>query len=167
MGVPNISLYAADDATAVSTWAAGTVKADTKSAIFDVHVWNNYKGTAAGTNMIECTVGAFDSNGKDVDPIAAGKWIEVQVNDEKDGSGNAVFTPIGGTTTVAIRGYGHAAVAGDPVTGDVIEGIVNDGNSATAASAKAYADCKFRLAIPASAAPGTTGFKVRFQGYYV
>lgn len=167
MGIPSIGLYAKDDTATVSTWAVGTVKADTVSAQLEVHVWNNYKGTTAGTNMIECTVGAFDGNGKDVDPIAADKWIQVNVNDEKDSSSNPVFTAIGGTTTAAIRGLGHAAVSGDPVTGDVIEGIVNDGAIATTASQAAVAKCLFQIAVPTAAAPGTTGFKIRFQGYYV
>ena len=184
MATPVISLYAADNTTTVSTWSPGTVKADTTSAEKVVYVWNN-KSTTPGTantnalsDMIECTVGAFDSNGRATDPIAADKWFEVNINDAKDNSNAKQWIPIGGTTVAKL--YNAAAdptaFTGDDTKDYVLKGDTNTGEidpgdgTATAAQTanKAnYAKCAFHIAVPQNASPGTTGFKIRFQGYYV
>lgn len=184
MPTPVISLYAADNTTAVSTWSPGTVKADTVSAEKEVYVWNNKSttpgtaNTAALSDMIECTVGAFDSNGRAVDPIAADKWIEVNINDAKDASNADVWTPIGGTTVAKL--YNAAAdptaFTGDDTKDYVLKGSTNTGEIAPAdgtatadqiANKGNYAKCRFHISVPQNASPGTTGFKIRFQGYYV
>jgi hypothetical protein len=185
MAAPVISLYAADNTTAISTWSPGTVKADNVSAEKEVYVWNNKSATpgtansSAVSDMIECTVGAFDSAGKADDPIAADKWIEVNINDQKDRSGaNDVWTPIGGTTVAKLwnAAADPSAFVGDDSQDYVLKGSTNtgevdpgngSGSAAQIANKANYAKCRFHIAVPQNASPGTTGFKIRFQGYYV
>ena len=183
MATPIISLYAADNTTQVSTWSPGTVKADHVSSELTVYVWNNKSATPGSANtavvsdMIECTVGAFDSNGKATDPIAADKWIQVNINDEQD-SGNDKWEPIGGAAVAKI--YNAAAnptsFTGDDAKDYVLKGTTNTGqivpesgspSAAQTANKVNYAKLRFRMAIPQNADAGTTGFKIRFQGYYV
>ena len=184
MAAPVISLYAADNTTAISTWSPGTVKADNVSAETEVYDWKNQSGTpgtansSAVSDMIECTVGAFDSAGKASDPIAADKWIEVNINDQKDGSSNDVWTAIGGTTVAKLwnAAADPSAFVGDDSQDYVLKGSTNtgeidpgsgSGSAAQIANRANYAKCRFHIAVPQNASPGTTGFKIRFQGYYV
>jgi hypothetical protein len=184
MATPIISLYADDNTTQISTWSPGTVKADHVSSEFTVYVWNNKAATPGTANttevsdMIECTVGAFDSNGKASDPIAADKWIQVNINDAKDSGGtDDKWEAIGGATVAKI--YNAAAnptsFTGDDAKDYVLKGSTNTGEIAPATSPSAaqtankanYAKARFRMAVPQNANAGTTGFKIRFQGYYV
>lgn len=162
MAAPEIKIFDEADSEEKNTWAVGTVKASTSSSEFSVHVWNNKGGTEAKSDMIECSVGVFDSNGLATEPIAAQKWVSVSVN------GNE-YTAIGGTTTAPV--YAASAVPAsfinDPAVDHVLKGTANDGNSGTQASADNYASCKFKVTVPSNAPPGSTSFKIRFQGYYV
>nr|DAE82498.1 MAG TPA: hypothetical protein [Caudoviricetes sp.] len=185
MATPVISLYSDDNTTQVSTWSPGTVKADHVSSELEVYVWNNKSATPGSANttvvsdMIECTVGAFDSNGKATDPIAADKWIQANINDAKDSGGtDDKWEPIGGATVAKIY---NAAANPTSFTGDdskdyVLKGTTNTGqivpksgtpSAAQTANKVNYAKVRFRIAIPQNADAGTTGFKIRFQGYYV
>ncbi len=183
MATPVISLYAADNTTVETTWSPGTVKADTTSQEKVVYVWNNKAATPGTANttavsdMIECTVGAFDSKGTVTDPIAADKWIQVNINDAKDTNSAEVWTAIGGTTTANVY---NAAVDTTTFTGDatvdyVLKGSINTGEIAPETNPTAeqtankgnYSKNRFQIAVPQNASPGTTGFKIRWQGYYV
>ena len=75
MAAPIINIFESDDATDAAAWDAGTIKAgmtsdarksaDPKKDIKEIHVWNNYKQTTAGSNMIECTVTTLAADGTD------------------------------------------------------------------------------------------------------
>lgn len=119
MAAPIINIFESDDATDAAAWDAGTIKAgmtsdarksaDPKKDIKEIHVWNNYNQTTAGSNMIECTVTTLAADGTDKMTSKTGAtpvdyehiqygWIEVNVNDEKDTSNNPVWHMIGGST---------------------------------------------------------------------
>ena len=183
MPTPVISVYAADNTTVETTWSPGTIKADTTSAEKVVYVWNNKAATPGTANtdavsdMIECTVGAFDSKGTATDPIAADKWIQVNINDAKDSNKADIWTAIGGATTAKVynAAVDPTAFVGDDAKDYVLKGSVNTGEIAPASSPSAaqiankgnYSKNRFHIAVPQNAAPGTTGFKIRWQGYYV
>ena len=75
MAAPIINIFESDDATDAAAWDAGTIKAgmtsdarksaDPKKDIKEIHVWNNYNQTTAGSNMIECTVTTLAADGTD------------------------------------------------------------------------------------------------------
>lgn len=205
MAAPVITIYDKGTTTVRSEWKPGTIKAGktsddvadstnaygTNTKSIDVDVWNNRAGAEDIHDMIECTVGAYDSKGTAEDDIAKNKWIEVNVNGETDGEGNLVYTAIGGTveadianTTVAAPSTLKEAVNGegvstyDPETQCVLAANPNteavggtDGTNLSGAAVSGsrvqYANCKFRIAIPTQAKAGSTGFKIRFQGYYI
>lgn len=117
MAAPIIDIFESDDATNATAWDAGTIKAGTtsdarktKNDIKEIHVWNNYKQSAPGSNMIECTVTTLAADGTDKMKSKTGAtpvdyehiqygWIEVNVNDEKDSStSDPVWHMIGGST---------------------------------------------------------------------
>ena len=162
MPAPIITITDPTDTSVQSSWAVGTVKASTDSAELNVHVWNNKGGESAVSDMIECTVGVFDANGLANDPIAANKWVNASIN-------GANYTAIGGSVTAPLYAANAdpSAFVGDAATEHVLSGAINDGSSATSASKANYADCKFKVVVPANASPGTVSFKIRFQGYYV
>lgn len=184
MAAPIISIYevnvdastgAQTEGSTTNSWAPGVVKAGEESKEKVVALWNNHNNTAqTGTDtvhdMIEVSVTAFDSEGKLKDPIAADSWIQVNVNGEKD-NGEDVWSPIGSGNTVSIW---NAAADTTKFTGDATVDYVLKGTD-TSANAQSgfgvdttkYAVCRFKIAVPATASPGSTGFKIRFQGYYV
>lgn len=182
MAAPIISIYELTgtagnytEGSTTNTWAPGVVKAGEESGEKIVAVWNNHDNTPqAGTDtvhdMIECSVTALDSAGGVTDPIAAQSWINVQVNDQQN-SGVDVFSPIGDGNTVNIwnNAADPAAFSGDPAKDYVLAGTDTSANptSGFGVDTTKYAICKFKIVVPSSADPGSTGFKIRFQGYYV
>ena len=158
MAAPIISIYeltgtagSYTEGSTTNTWAPGVVKAGEESGEKIVAVWNNHDNTHLEGDtvhdMIECSVTALDAAGGVTDPIAAQSWIKVQVNDAADSS----------------------AFTGDATKDYVLAGTDTSGNSTNGfgTDKTKYAICKFKIAVPSSADPGSTGFKIRFQGYYV
>lgn len=183
MAAPIISIYeltgtagSYTEGSTTNTWAPGVVKAGEESGEKIVAVWNNHDNTHLEGDtvhdMIECSVTALDAAGGVTDPIAAQSWIKVQVNDQKDSDGtNDVFNPIGAGNTVNIwnNAADPSAFTGDATKDYVLAGTDTSGNSTSGfgTDKTKYAICKFKIAVPSSADPGSTGFKIRFQGYYV
>lgn len=195
MSAPIISIYEVnvDKDTGVQTegsttnsWAPGVVKAGEESGEKVVAIWNNHDNSAgSGDNdtihdMIEVSVTALDSAGTLTDPIAKDSWIHVNVNGETETDNTDpstpktvdVWKPIGKDNTVDIW---NAATDPSQFTDDdktknyVLKGTDTSGNSKTGfgVDKDKYAVCRFKVAVPAAASPGSTGFKIRFQGYYV
>ena len=162
MATPIITLLGSDQATAVSEWHVGTVKAGNDSAVLEVNVWNNKGGSAAVSDLIESTVAVKDGNGDDTGAVPAGLWVQTLIDTTADVDANSTkqYSKIGGQTTRPLRGNGILASAGD-----VISGAINDGTAAN--SGNNYCNCKFKVNVPQNSVSGTQQFKIRFQGYYV
>ena len=193
MSAPIISIYEVNvDATTgvqsegstTNSWAPGVVKAGEESKEKVVALWNNHDNAATtGTDtihdMIEVSVTALDSAGTLVDPIAKDSWIQVNVNGQQEADATDpskmvdVWSPIGKDNEVSIwNAAADPTAAGfgdDPTTDYVLKGTDTSTNASTGfgVDTEKYAVCRFKIAVPATASPGSTGFKIRFQGYYV
>jgi hypothetical protein len=192
MSAPIISIYevnvdkttgAQTEGSSTNSWAPGVVKAGEESKEKVVALWNNHDndpgtgGTDTIHDMIEVSVTALDSTGGVSDPIAKDSWIQVNVNGQQKADTEDptkmvdVWKPIGKDNTVKIW---NAAADTTAFTGDDTKDYVLKGTD-TSANAnngfgydkEKYAVCRFKIAVPATANPGSTGFKIRFQGYYV
>ena len=197
MSAPIISIYevnvdkttgAQTEKNATNSWAPGVVKAGEESKEKVVAIWNNHDnnpgqgGTDTIHDMIEVSVTALDAsgnNGPTSDPIAKDSWIKVNVNgqtetdnsDPSDPKTVDVWKPIGKDNTVMIWNNlkDPATFEGDDTKDYVLKGTDTSANANTGFGydKDKYAVCRFKIAVPATADPGSTGFKIRFQGYYV
>ena len=169
-----------------NSWAPGVVRAGEESKEKVVVLWNNRDnspgsgGSDTIHDMIEVSVTALDSAGTTTDPIAKDSWIQVNVNgetapDDSDPSHTKtvdVWKPIGKDNVVDIW---NAATDPSQFTDDdktknyVLKGTDTSGNPSNGFGhdTEKYAVCRFKIAVPPTASPGSTGFKIRFQGYYV
>ena len=168
-----------------NSWAPGVVKAGEESKEKVVVIWNNRDNSpGAGDgdtihDMIEVSVTALDSAGTTNDPIAKDSWIKVNVNGQtvNEGSGDVdVWKPIGKDNVVNIWNASLTSddladpnFGEDPTTDYVLKGTDTSGNPTNGFGhdTEKYAVCRFKIAVPSTANPGSTGFKIRFQGYYV
>ena len=189
MSAPIISIYglnvdaqsgAYTEGAVTNSWAPGVVKAGEDSAEKVVALWNNHdnatlEGEDTVHDMIEVSVTALDAAGTVTDPIAKDSWIHVNVNGAQDKTDpeNPVdaWAPIGDGNTVNIY---NAAANPAEFTGDSTKDYVLKGTNTSAnaqhgfgVDKEKYAVCRFKIKVPATADPGSTGFKIRFQGYYV
>ena len=192
MSAPIISIYEVNvDATTgaqtegspTNSWAPGVVKAGEESKEKVVALWNNHDndpgtgGTDTIHDMIEVSVTALDSTGGVSDPIAKDSWIKVNVNGEQEADSEDptkmvdVWKPIGKDKTVKVwnAAADPTAFTGDDTKDYVLKGTDTSGNPTSGfnTDTEKYAVCRFKIAVPATADPGSTGFKIRFQGYYV
>lgn len=154
MAMPQVSWYTADNSTQVTQWNIGTVDAGSVSTEFDVLVWNNRGGAGVLSDMTNCTVTTKDQSGGNTGELITNTWIEVKCLS----AGESAFSPIGGTTTHAIKG-GGAAAAG------VISGAVNDGSIANAAAN--FASLALHANVPGTATAGAVSFITRVAYQYV
>ena len=155
MSSPVIALYDSTHTNLLSVWNAGTVKANDPSNPLVVNIWNNKSGTAAVSDLKDCVIGVYDSNGTTAnDDVAKDKWVEINV-ESVDGD-TTTWTKIGGSTTKQIR-------ANSGVTDFSIPGAANTG-AATATTN--YATIQLRINAPINSTPGNKQFKVRLTGYY-
>lgn len=156
MPSPVISIYDDLHTNLVSTWAVGTVKAQIPSAVLEVNIWNNRAGTTAVSDLKDCSIAVYDSNGTTyVEDVAKDQWVEINVP-SVDGN-TTTWTAIGGTNTKDIR-----AMSG--VTDFSIKGTTNDGTPGN--SQENYCTCNFRINAPINSVPGAKPFKIRLTGYY-
>lgn len=191
MSAPIISIYEVNvdtqtgtqtEGSTTNSWAPGVVKAGEESGEKVVAIWNNHDNAATtGTDtihdMIEVSVTALDSNGTVSDPIAKDSWIQVNVNGEQEADAEDpskmvdVWSPIGDQNTAMIwnAAADPANFTGDNTKDYVLKGTDTSTNptSGFGVDTEKYAVCRFKIAVPAAANPGSTGFKIRFQGYYV
>lgn len=156
-----------DDLSDISTITHdfGTVDADTYSAVFDVHVWNNFGGTTAVPDMTDCKITTKDSaSGNTSDPVT-GKWVQVKVLSANE----ADYTPIGGSEGIelgtagsGVFGHEHPIKAKDQAAG-IIKGSANTGILTDTAN---FANLSLKAFVPINAIAGTTNFKLRVNFKY-
>lgn len=191
MSAPIISIYevnvdaqtgAQTEGSTTNSWAPGVVKAGEESKEKVVALWNNHDNAATtGTDtihdMIEVSVTALDSAGTVTDPIAKDSWIQVNVNGQQEADATDsskmvdVWSPIGDGNTVKIwnKAKDPSTFENDDTKDYVLKGTDTSANAQAGfgVDTEKYAVCRFKIAVPATANPGSTGFKIRFQGYYV
>jgi hypothetical protein len=156
MAGPSIALYDSTHTNLVSTWAVGTVKAQTPSAVLTVNIWNNKGGTVDLSDLKDCTIAVYDSTGNTAnDDVAKDKWVEINVP-SVDGT-TTTWTAIGGTTVKSIRANGST-------TDFSISGAKNDGTETGATTN--FSTVNLRINAPINSVPGSKSFKVRLTGYY-
>lgn len=157
MPAPIVSWYTQDNTSQVTQWDIGTVDAGSVSAPFSVLIWNNRGGSAAVSDMTNCTITTKDSSGGNTGELVTNTWIEVRV----DSLSESNFTPVGGTVTKDIRGKAAANPAG------VIKGSANDGAIATVASQGNFSELTLRANVPPTATAGLVNFLTRVSYQYV
>ena len=184
------STGAQTEGNVTNSWAPGVVKAGEESKEKVVVLWNNRDnspgtgGTDTIHDMIEVSVTALDSAGTTTDPIAKDSWIQVNVNGQTETDNTDpskpktvdVWKPIGKDNVVNIWNASLTAsdiaaptFGDDPTTDYVLKGTDTsaNANNGFGYDTEKYAVCRFKIKVPATADPGSTGFKIRFQGYYV
>ncbi|MVP00796.1 hypothetical protein [Paenibacillus lutrae] len=148
MALPAVQWFNASNTTQVSTWDIGTVDAGSVSSDTVFYIWNNRGGSAAISDMINCTITTKDSSGGNTGEIITNKWIKVKV----DSMNETTYTPIGGTDTKVIQA-GASAGAG------TIKGTANDGTVSN--SVANYAKVSLHANVPTTATAGNFSFLTR------
>ena len=153
---PMIALYNEDHTELVSTWNAGTVKADEPSEVLTVNIWNNKGGTSDVSDLKDCVISVYDDNGStQVEDVAKDMWVQINV-ESIDGS-QEEWTKIGGESSKYIRAND------DSITDFTIKGVKNNG---TVSATSNYCTARFQIVAPINSNPGTKVFKIRLTGYY-
>lgn len=151
---PIIRIYDENHTNIVSSWNAGTVKAQEPSEVLIVNIWNNKSGDAAVSDLKDCTLGVYDADGGATGDVSTGKWVQVNIP-SVDGDGNT-WTAIGANTTKKIR-----------ANGIMNEYTIGGGsNNGTATATSNFCTMKLRINAPINSVPGNKQFRVRLTGYY-
>lgn len=151
---PIIRIYDESHTNIISSWNAGTVRAQEPSAALNINIWNNKGGDTSVSDLKECTLGVYDADGGSTGDVSTGKWVQVNIP-SVDGDGTT-WTAIGANTTKKIRANGIA-------TDYTISGVANNG---TATATTNYCSMKLRINAPINSEPGNKEFRVRLTGYY-
>jgi len=120
----------------------GELKAGDRSAVKNLRLWNNKGGTEDASTMKDVTVMVFDKNSAKAEPIVMEGWLHLKclTNDAP----NNVVTTLTDTVSLMIKS-GGMATAGE------IGGAINDGNPATVATKKNFADMELYVEITGDA----------------
>jgi len=153
MPAPIISWYNVDNTSQVTQWQLGTIDAGTVSPDTTFLIWNNRGGSTAVSDATNCTITTKDIAGGNTGDLVVGKWIEVRV----DTMGEANFTPIGGTSTKAVKAGGSAPAG-------TISGEINDGTKVNALNN--YAQVTLHANVDPLAVAGNIDFLVRLSYQY-
>lgn len=157
MAAPSITIVNESDQTA-SNWDAGTIQANTDSAVLALRIWNNKGGNTAVSDLKECNVTILDMDGGSSSNPVAGKWLQINVP-RVDGN-TTVWTAIGGTTTKSIRADGLGASDGYTIRGTTNDGSVSNGTPN-------YCTIRLKIHVPLNAVAQSYSCKMRINGYYV
>lgn len=155
MAIPKVTWYDMTNTNPVSRWDIQTVDAGTVSPPTTFLIWNNRGGTTVVSDMFNCTITTKDSAGGNTGELVLNKWIEVKVDTMQE----ANFTAIGGIATKAIKAGGNA-------TASYIHGDINDGNIATTATQRNFAQVTLHANIPPTATAGNVDFLTRVAYQY-
>ena len=128
----------------------GELKAGDKSAVKNLRLWNNKGGTQDASTMRDVTVMVFDKNNATAEPIVKDGWLHLKclTNDAPDNADTAL------TDTVTLK-----VKAGGMTTAGEIGGAINDGNPATVATKKNFADMELYVKIINNVLTATHGDK--------
>lgn len=159
MAAPSITVVDDADVT-VSNHDFGIVQANNDSGVVTCLIWNNRGGATALSDLRDVSITSLDTDGGSSSDVVSGKWVNVNVP-IMDGN-ETTWTQVGGITQKYLRADGLTSSSGN-----VIQGTVNDGNKATAASKTNYCTVRIKVHVPLNATPGTKNFKMRINGYYV
>lgn len=153
MAQPVVSFWNANNTAQITSYDVGVVDAGSVTTDTTFLIFNNKGGSTAVSDMTNVTVTTKDSAGGNTGEFIANKWVEVKC----PAMGDVTFTPVGGTTTKAIKAKGASVASG------VIKGSVNDGTSANAQDN--YAEIIVHVNVPALATAGVVNglFRCSYQ----
>jgi hypothetical protein len=116
MAVPVITIKDSDDSEQLTSIAWGTIDKGDASAELTVRIWNNYGGATPVDDAINCALTVKTYTGLNTgDTTANGQEVvtDTMISAKCTSRGDAVFTPIGGTTTLSIgNGVASTTLAG-------------------------------------------------------
>lgn len=153
MSAPQIIWYEPTNTTQETSWGLGVVDAgtsDENATTKTFLIWNNRGGVTALSDMTNCTITTKDSAGGNTGELITNKWIQTKILSMAE----TVGTPIGGTTTKAIRAGGTVSTAG------LIKGQINNG-LLTGTGADCFAKVSVWAVIPNTATAGNVDFLLR------
>ena len=155
-----------------STWNAGTVDADSYSAVKELWVFNNKGGATEVSDMTNVFVTTKDSNGLDGSPVAdrSQAVVEVSMWDGASGVWKA-WEEVYGSSKVEDVLNAAGWVADGDIKANRISGMVNptdpnDINYNDANTMKKHAKMKLRLHVFENATAGPMAWKTRVSYQY-
>ncbi|MBV6713966.1 hypothetical protein [Paenibacillus chitinolyticus] len=143
-----VQWYDATNTKQENSWDIGIVDAGNVSSDKTFYIWNNRSGTAAVSDMQNCTITTKDSAGGNTGELVVNRWIEVKC----DSMNETTFSQIGGTNTRPIQAGGGAGAG-------IIKGTANDGTVANAIPN--YAKITIHANVPSNATAGNFSFLTR------
>lgn len=155
-----------------STWNAGTVDADSYSAVKELWVFNNKGGSEAVSDMTNVFVTTKDSNGLDGGPVAdkSQAVVEVSMWDGASGTWKPWKEIYGSSVTEDVLNAAGWVADGDTIA-NRISGMVNptdpnDTNYSDPNTLKKHAKMKLRLHVFENATAGPMAWKTRVSYQY-
>ncbi|MFF2157014.1 hypothetical protein ACFVVQ_17130 [Paenibacillus chitinolyticus] len=143
-----VQWFNATNTSQENSWDIGIVDAGDVSKEKTFYIWNNRSGTAAVSDMQNCTITTKDSAGGNTGELVLNKWIEMKCESMNE----TIFSSIGGAATRVIQAGGGAGAG-------IIKGTANDGTVANAVPN--YAKIIVRANVPSNATAGNYAFLTR------
>ncbi len=158
--------------TALNSWSAGTIQADSPTPPRKKFIiWNN-KGGSEGVKTVEDPkIGTRDNQGGFNLPLVQEKWIKGKFpvkeiwNDPEDIGGVPDF-PIGAALVGGVwtdEGYKMPIQAMGNVTTNTIEGNANDGTMDGVGNDRNYAIFELMIQVPYTASAGAVQARLRLD----